>query len=157
MSFKEKMWVALAAFFLALVASPIWAHAESKYEPVFAKWFCHNATTVVELLDKPDGVFPMVLNTKIAYGECAGAMFGINYVFHPLEIGVEKTAPDGFPYQLVKGQVLVNQPLGPLTVYSPMPRGGVKLRHEPKPNSETQHPAIRDVPGHRGWLIGDTL
>ena len=155
MPLKEKLWVALAAFFMALVVSPIWAHAKTKYEPLFSSWFCHDVDTVVELLSKPDRQFPIELNTRIAYGECAGALFGINYVFHPLESGEEKIAPDGFRYLMVKGQVLVNHPLGPLTVYAPTELGKVKLRH--RPENETQHPAVRDVPGHRGWLIGDTL
>ena len=148
-----KFWVALAAFFMALVVSPIWAYAETKYDPLFARWFCHDADTVVELLDKPDGQFPIALNTKIAFGFCAGALFSINYVFHPLETGVEKTAPDGFRYLLVKGQVLVANPSGPLTVYAPTELGKVKLRN--RPQNETQNPAVRDVPGHRGWLISD--
>ncbi len=149
MSLKEKMWVALAAFFLALVASPIWAHAKTHLSPTQITWWCHAKEDAIQVIQTPLRHFGPLMLTKIAAGKCGGTFYDFHYVFYPSAARENYTDPNGDTYTLMQGRIM---PLveGGYEVFS-----GRKVKKED--SREETGPAIRDVPGHRGWLIGDAL
>ena len=147
MTLKEKMWVALAAFFMALVVSPIWAHAKTDLSPAQVTWWCHDKEDAIQVIQTPMRHFGPLMLARIAAGKCGGTFYDYHYVFYPSATHENYADPKGDEWTLIQGVIM------------PTTDGGYEVftarKVKKEDSAKESGPVIRDVPGHRGWLISD--